>query len=597
MPATGSLYLTRSKSRGANGKVYEYAYLRYDVKDGKKGRWQPVTVASLGRYDDLEEWRARSLVDFLREWVRKDSSLPFDALKRRFEMAEPVMRILCSRDFGFRFLFEQAWRELGYGKALAEVLADSAKAHRIEIAIFAMVLVQLLAPQSKRGMREWADIEVFFPEAKAIELGDMYEALDVLAANYDLVEKRLAEALRERGAVPVEFAQDTTTIVCHVRYDDAERAEIEKQRQDGGKAVRKAVVNDPPLRMRGHSKEKRADLPQVKVNAVLGNTGLIVHHETVAGNQSDATLVEPAVKARQNLGYAQVSWTSDAAFNSVRNREVLRAADFEFVSAEGKTRSRVVKEVLSRAGRYAPHPDKPEVSFKCVVAEAIEEREKGKLDPQRLYVVRRNAEEERYALQTLERHLAKIEAVLANGGEQAEKLLHHRTYKRYVRRDARKKDAKGRPAGPVILDRAAIEWARHTAGKSVIATDALDVAPLVADDLYRMIYDLERVFRELKSTLKVGPVRHRRADRIRGHVMVAVMAHNLGAWLASRTGRSIEAIRRLLANLRVQEVELGGARFWQRTELEPEQEELFTKLGYDPPPERFTVEMATRGTN
>ena len=69
--------------------------------------------------------------------------------------------------------------------------------------------------------------------------------------------------------------------------------------------------------------------------------------------------------------------------------------------------------------------------------------------------------------------------------------------------------------------------------------------------------------------------------------MIAVMAHNLGAWLARRSGRTIEALRHLLANLRVQEVVVGAARYWQRTELEPGQQQLFEKLGYDLPPERF----------
>ena len=57
-------------------------------------------------------------------------------------------------------------------------------------------------------------------------------------------------------------------------------------------------------------------------------------------------------------------------------------------------------------------------------------------------------------------------------------------------------------------------------------------------------------------------------------------------WL--RLVRSLSP-RRLLANLRVQEVSLDGARFWQRTELTKGQRDFFAKLGFDEPPERFVT--------
>jgi len=581
----------RSRATSTSGHVYEYAYVRYEVWDETKKRLQPVPVASLGRTDRIEEWRLQSLGGFLREWLRKDSSLPFEALKSRFEMAEPVLRILCSRDFGLRFVAEQIWREIGYKDAVAAIAANEAKARKIEIAIFAMVLVQLVAPQSKRAALDWTDVELFFPEANELELDDIYDAMDVLVKRYDLVEQKLAEALRAHDATPVEFGEDTTTVACRIRYDDVERAAIEKAREERGEVVRPAVVNDPPLRMRGASKDKRGDLPQIVVEAVMGENKIVVHHTTQAGNASDKKLVEPTVAALTRLGYTEVRWASDAGFNSAKNRESLRAARWDYVSGEGTARTSVVKEVLARAGRYTQHPKRPELSYKCVRTEAREERRRGSKVParQRLYVIRRNSEEEAYALHTLDRHLKAIGEALAKGGGEAEKLLSDRTYRRYVRRDARTKDAEGRPIGPVILNRKAVEHARLLAGKSVIGTDDLDACPLERDELFRITGELEALFRDLKSTIEVGPVRHRRADRIKAHVMIAIMAYNLGVWITRRAGLTIEATRRLLANLRVQEVSLDGARFWQRTELTRTQRAFFAKLGLDEPPERFVV--------
>ena len=160
-----------------------------------------------------------------------------------------------------------------------------------------------------------------------------------------------------------------------------------------------------------------------------------------------------------------------------------------------------------------------------------------------------------------------------------------------MRRDARSKDEKGKPNGPPLLDREAVEHARTIAGKSVIACDDLEADPLEKDGMYRNLADLERAFRELKTTIEIGPVRHRRADRIRAHVMIAVMARNLGAWLAQKSGLTIEAMQRLFANLRVQEIDVGGRRYWERTDLEPRQRSAIVKMGYDVPPKRFRVEV------
>jgi len=584
-----SLHLVRSRTKVAPGRVYEYAYLRYEVWDERKGRLQPVPVASLGRTDRLDEERVDSLAQFLRDWLRKDSALPFEALQARFETAVPAFRILCSRGFGMRLLIEQAWRELGYADAVAEILEDSDKADRLERAIFAMIVVQLITPQSKRGMSTWAGTEagseVFFPEAQGLELNDLYRAMDHLEAGYGKVELKLSEKLRELGLAPTELAQDTSTVTCRIRYDDVERAAIEEERQARGEAVRDAVVNDPPLRMRGESKDKRNDLPQVVLEAILGDNGIIVHHATHAGNASDKNLVGPSAKALEQLGYKQVLWTFDSGFNSAKNRDALRAADFELVSSEGMARTAVVKRVLATAGRYSPHPTKPEVSFKCVVETATEESPAR----ERLYIVRWNRFEEEFQLRTIERHLDKAKKALAAGGAKADDLLSHPTYKKYVRRDARTKDADGNPAGPVLVDREAVEHMKLLAGKSVIATDALDAHPLFADDLYRLTAELERVFRVLKSTIRVRPVRHRSAHRIRAHVMLAVMAHNIGAWLALKSGLTLEALQRLFANLRVQQVQAGSATYWERTELEPEQEDVLIKLGFTAPPKCFTV--------
>lgn len=592
------IHVARSRATLRSGEQVQYAYVRYSVYDPKKGRLQPKALAGLGRVDKLDEGRLGTLEGFLKDWLRKDSSLPFEALEERFRAAEPELRILCSRGFGLRWLVEQAWEELGYKEALAKLAAGREHHVAVDVAIFGMVLAQLICPQSKRAMARWNGAEVFFPEGEGLTSDHLYQAMDVLVEGYDSVEASLSEVLRELSVEVRRLLHDTTSIEFRIRYDDEERAKISQERRARGEAKTVAVINEPPLRLRGHSKSKRPDLPQVVLNVVTTEHGLVVHHSTHAGNTSDRSVTAEAVRRLECLGYREVEWAGDAGTNSVANREVLRGARFDFVLGEGVARTKVSREVLSAKGRYRQHPERPELSYKCVVAEASDER-RGKKSPgrERLYVVRRNRKEEQHAKRRIEKHLEKVEEELANGSAKAkEALLHHRTYKRYVKPSGRhKKDA--RPEGAVVLDRERIATLRQRAGKSVIGTDQLEADPIAVDEVYRNLFDVERIFRQLKSTIEIGPIRHRRADRILAHVMLAVMARNLAAWLELRSGMTFESLRQLFANVNVQQVELGSETYWQCVELEPAQKKAIQQIGYTLPPTRFIVSTESLASN
>lgn len=591
MAKVPTVYVVKSPAV-SQGRTYHYAYLRYDEWDPEKNRPQPKSLAALGRTDLLDPGRLNTLGGVLREWLRKDSSLPFDALKEHLKAAEPVFRVLLSRDFGLRWLIDQAWDELGYKEVLAEIAEATKHEFRIDIAIFGMVLVTIIDPQSKLAAASWKDRSLFFPEGEDLDEADFYKAMDVLAANYKKVEARLTEQLRTLGVETHGLAQDTTSIAMAIRYDDVERKTIETARAAAGKVQRRAVVNDPPLRMRGKSKDHRPDLPQVVVDAVVGDHGLVVQHATHPGNTSDQTITDATVKGLEALGYAHkdLKWAGDTGTNSAENRDRLRAGRFDFVLGEGVARTKVVEKVLSTPGRYHPHPERPELLYKCVIAEATEEAdpETGKTAPERLYVIRWNKDEEACALHRIDRHLKEIDEVLARDDPKAAaKLPRNPKLRRYVKHDGRTKN------GKVILDREAIRDAKRLAGKSVIGTDKLDSDPIDADDIYRSLFDVERLWSQLKTNLGMARTRHRRTDRIEAHHMIQIMAVNLVRWLERKCGMTIARLRRVFENFRVQKIEMkGGGTFWECVDLEPEQREILKTLGYDLPPKRFTTTIA-----
>ncbi len=71
----------------------------------------------------------------LHEHVRKNSPLPFEALEERFRKAEPVFKILQSKDFGMRWLIEQVWDELGYRQVIDQLYLGRKFEFRVDIAM------------------------------------------------------------------------------------------------------------------------------------------------------------------------------------------------------------------------------------------------------------------------------------------------------------------------------------------------------------------------------------------------------------------------------------------------------------------------------
>ena len=103
--------------------------------------------------------------------AKKDSALPFEALKDRLKATEPSWRILVSREFGLRWIVEQAWAELGYKEVVAEIVKRTDYRFRVDVAVFGMVLAEILAPQSKLALAEWRDRSLFLPRGRGADRG------------------------------------------------------------------------------------------------------------------------------------------------------------------------------------------------------------------------------------------------------------------------------------------------------------------------------------------------------------------------------------------------------------------------------------------
>ena len=129
------------------------------------------------------------------------------------------------------------------------------------------------------------------------------------------------------------------------------------------------------------------------------------------------------------------------------------------------------------------------------------------------------------------------------------------------------------------------EEARYD-GKWVLRTNTgLSTEEVVR--VYKDLWRVERVFRDLKDVLRLRPIYHWRADRVRGHIFVCFLALYLMRYLEVLLGEErgeLGKLMRVLRGLKVAEVELEGRRYRVRTRVDGNTEKLLGRMGLRLPP-------------
>ncbi|HZN75128.1 MAG TPA: hypothetical protein VFC00_26145 [Micromonosporaceae bacterium] len=108
---------------------------------------------------------------------------------------------------------------------------------------------------------------------------------------------------------------------------------------------------------------------------------------------------------------------------------------------------------------------------------------------------------------------------------------------------------------------------------------------------YKQLFEVERGWRTLKTTLDLRPVYHRLEDRIRAHVILCWLALLLIRVAETTTCLTWHHIREHLDELHIGTFVTGAAgTYRQRTELTKQQRDILAKLDLTPP--KKIIELA-----
>ena len=560
------MYLRTTKRTNKDGSVVEYYQLAHNERHPDTRKPVAKIIHNFGRVDQLDR---QELVRLCQSIGRVCGLQIVDPLAYPEVPAPHVglpagLKIKQTLAWGCVLVIEALWERLGLKKTLKAIEDAAGVRAPYERALLAMVANRLCEPESKLGVWDRWLSKVYLPSCADLKLRQMYEAMDMLHANIEQVEKTVFFNTANLFNLEVDLIfYDTTTASFHVDYEDDD--------------------TDPnaSLRKFGHAKEGNW-APQVVVALAVTRDGVPVRSWVFPGNTADVTTVARVRADLRGWQLGRSMFVADSGMNSEDNRaELARACGKYLLACRMASVAEIKRDVLSKRGRFTTFQDN--LQAKEVIVGDGERR--------RRYVLCYNpAEAERQAqhrqmvVELLENELAshKDHSVSA---QWAIELLASRRFKRYLR------TTKG---GQLRIDRAAVVDAAKFDGKWVIETNDDSISLEDAACGYKSLMVIERCFRSLKRTqIKMTPMYHWASRRIETHVKICVLALQIERVAELSCGMSWHQIKRALERLQITELFDLKYRVLMRNEVAQETAKILKSLKISIP--KQIVELVETG--
>jgi transposase len=482
-------------------KSGKYQYLQIVENRKEKGKVKQRVIATIGRMDRLQ---TKGRVETLIRSLSRFSERAMLILTGQSDVSAEAVKI------GPPIIFERLWKETGISKAIKGLLKDRRFEFDVERAIFLTVLHRLMVSGSDRFCERWRQ-DYLIEGTQDLDLHHLYRAMTFLGeelkdqkdatpfaprCNKDLIEEMVFYDQRDLFSELEMVFFDTTSIYFEGR---------------GGETIGQ----------KGFSKDHRPDLNQMVVGAIIDDKGRPICCEMWPGNTTDVKTLIPVVdRVRKRFGIHRFCVVADRGMISAETIKELEERKIAYILG---TRMRRVKEikldVLSRGGRY-----------KEVYPEGITSKDpaplkvKQVLHNKKRYIVCLNSRQARKDARDREAIIASLKDQLKKGPKS---LVGNKGYRKYLKLD---KDS-------ARIDMDKVDYDSRFDGKWVLTTNMDLLADKVALK-YKELWQVERVFRDVKSILETRPVYHQRNENIRGHVFCSFLALVLRKELEQRLNQA-----------------------------------------------------------
>ncbi|MGZ6589885.1 MAG: IS1634 family transposase [Solirubrobacteraceae bacterium] len=551
------MYLRRTTRKRKDGSEVAYLQLAHNEWDAAAGHSVVRVLHSFGREDLIDRSAIERLIGALERWL--DPEAP----PRPAAGAGLGLRFVESRPMGGAWALDGLWRALKIDRTLDLLLEGRRLDARAERVIFAMVANRALEPLSKLACSKWVTERAWINGLGELDEDACYRAMDWLLE----VEDELAEQVYFETADLLNLEVDLLFFDTTSTYFERETPEQDIVDEDGN-VVRQA------FRVYGHSKDHRPDLPQVVIGMAVTRTGIPIRVWCWPGNSSDQELIRQVKDDLRAWKLARVVWVGDRGFQSEENRRYLQRAGGHYIFGEKlRGNDKEAKAALARQGRY--HTVAENLRVKEVIIDDGTMRDR--------FVICHNPEEAKRDEAVRDQLLAQLtEAIDGSDKLTADErqrlhgqLSAKRGYKRFIR------TTKG---GLLRIDRTAVKAEEHLDGKFLLRTSdpTLSVEDIALG--YKQLLEIERAWRDMKTTLDLRPVHHRKEDRIRAHVLLCWLALLLIRIAETHTGDTWRNLRDELERLHLGTFAGQAGHSRQRTELTHHQQQILHALAVAQPP-------------
>ena len=385
---------------------------------------------------------------------------------------------------GIYDIFSPLYEQLGFDSFITDTRQDELWNQTLE----ACVLARIAQPASKLKTARFIEEQFQWK----IESDHLYRMMDHVAAHEEEIKKRIALQTQSLFKEKIKLLLfDVTTL-----YFESTQAD--------------------ELRDFGFSKDCKFNQTQVVLALITNSEGAPMGYELFSGKSSETkTLVEVVKSMKDSYQLEEVILVADRAMFSQNNLEYLESLNVKYVvAAKLRGMSKVLqteileskafqaKEVLGQL--HWVNEFEVQSARRLIVSYSSARAKKDKADRERI--------------------LTKLKKKMKEEEIKVENLLSNQGSKKYV--EVSKLKAK--------LDPAKIERDAAWDGFHGLITNVKDEKLEELLSRYRDLWKIEEAFRVNKHDLKMRPIYHWKAKRIRAHIAICYIAYALISYAQQR---------------------------------------------------------------
>ena len=434
-------------------------------------------------------------------------------------------------DYGGLAVLNEAWSRFGLDQLIADMGSERQRG-----LLKAVIFSHLLFPCPKLSLAQQAQGTWLAPACglapdESFDEDDIYYAMDQFNGQWVALEKQLYQRAFPQSARLVLY--DLTSV-----YFEGKGPEH--------------------LAEYGHSRDHRADRPQIILAVATDPEGLPLHVAVLRGNRNDTQTLQGLLHTlRRRFGIAEATFVFDGGMSSRLNLEAMEEAHLGYVTRlSAATLQNLAAELgLEKQLELGDRQRLLEVTHegkRYVIAGGPWRQQR---DQERRQCRIAKAETELKRLALVQRKRVDGQKLASQVGRTLQRLKAHKYFTYRVE-----------PTGQLHWERKTDRIAQEAQqdGWYLLSTNE-PVARCSGEQVlrhYKGLLEVEEAFCELKSYLEVRPVHHRRPDRVINHVRLCFLAYWLsarlgGEWRAKGVSEEVPRVLRHLQTIRVGRLQLG----------------------------------------